>query len=81
MFSKTMVDVVLLRIYILYVKLGFIHTCDLLGMNYSQSIRSQKMDTQPIIELFSLCKRLPGWSVNVYSTVHYLANRSRNSHA
>ena len=37
------------------------------------------MDTQPIIELFSLCKRWPSWSVNVYSTVHYLANISRNS--
>ena len=39
MFSKTMVDIALLRIYILYVKLELIHTYDLLGMNFSQSIQ------------------------------------------
>ena len=54
MFSKTIVDVALLRIYILYVKLGLIHICDLLGMNYSQSIQLQKIDTQPTIELFKI---------------------------
>ena len=42
--------------------LGFIHTCDLLGLNYCKNFSVQanmKMGTQPTIELFSPCKSWP----------------------
>ena len=42
--------------------LRFIHTCDLLGLNYCKNFSVQanmKMDTQPTIELFSPCKIWP----------------------